>query len=77
MGKMLSDIFTMNFDIIIPISFCLIAIALSAVLFCIRYFSYRKMKRKYEKIERQKAAAAAADSADRAPNTMFPSGTAG
>lgn len=49
MGKFLSDLFSMRFDIIIPLSSCIVALMLAAVLFCIRYFSYLKNKRKYEK----------------------------
>lgn len=49
MGKLLSDIFSMRFDIIIPLSSCIIAVILAAVLFCIRYISYRRNKRIYEK----------------------------
>lgn len=54
MEKLLSDIFAMNFDIVIPLSSCLAAIILAALLFSIRYFSYRKNKRKYEKKMREK-----------------------
>lgn len=68
MEKLLSDIFSMRFDIIIPLSSCLIAVALAGVLFSIRYFSYRKNKRKYEKRQQQEAQAqAAADDTGRPP----------
>ena len=45
----------MRFDIVIPLSSCLVAVALAAVLFCIRYFSYRKVKRKFEKLDQETA----------------------
>lgn len=53
MGKLLSDIFSMSFDVIIPLSSCITAVMIAAVLFFIRYLSYRRNKRKYEKEEQQ------------------------
>ncbi len=54
MGKVLSDIFTLSFDIVIPLSGCILAALLAAVLFGVRYITYWRNKRKYEKRERQK-----------------------
>lgn len=62
MEKLLIDIFSMRFDIIIPLSSCLIALALAAVLFSIRFISYNKNKRKHEKRMRQDAGFAPAGS---------------
>lgn len=55
MGQLFRDIFAMRFDIVIPLSSCLVAVALAATLFCIRYFSYRKIKRKFEKLDQENA----------------------
>ena len=54
MGRVLSDIFTLSFDIVIPLSGCILAALLAAVLFGVRYITYWRNKRKYEKRERQK-----------------------
>ena len=55
MGKLLADIFTMNFDIVMPLTWCILAIFLAAVLFCIRYFSFMRNRRRYEKKAREQA----------------------
>lgn len=55
MGQLFRDIFAMRFDIVIPLSSCLVAVALAATLFCIRYFSYRRVKRKFEKQDQENA----------------------
>jgi len=51
--KLLHDIFALNFDIVIPVSSCLLAIAAAMVLFFTRYLSYRHNKSKYEKLARK------------------------
>jgi len=54
MLELLGAIFSMSFDIIIPLSFCLIAFALALIIFCIRYFSYARVRRKYkDKVQQQ------------------------
>lgn len=53
MGQLFRDIFEMRFDIVIPLSSCLVAVFLAATLFCIRYFSYRRVKRKFEKQDQE------------------------
>lgn len=58
MGKLLSDIFSMKFDIIIPLSSSIIAVLLAAMMFSIRYFTYRRKKRKFEKQIQQEQEAA-------------------
>ena len=55
MGKVLSDIFSLSFDIIIPLSGCILAAVVAAVLFGVRYITYLRNKRRFEKRERQKA----------------------
>lgn len=58
MGKLLNDIFSMKFDIIIPISSSIVAVLLAALVFGIRFFSYRRNKRRYQKkIKREREAA--------------------
>ena len=49
MEKLLGDIFSMRFDIIIPLSFCLIVLGLSLVLFFVRFISYKRTARKFAK----------------------------
>lgn len=64
MEKLLRDIFSMRFDIVIPLSSCLIALVLAGVLFSIRFFSYRKNKRRYERrLKQEEEDNAAAESA--------------
>ena len=53
MIELLREIFSMSFDIIIPLSFCLIAFGLAVVLFGIRYLSYMKVRRKFKDTEPQ------------------------
>lgn len=47
--KVVRDIFSMGFDVIIPVSGSIIAIAVGFLLFAIRYFSFIKNRKKYEK----------------------------
>lgn len=47
--KVVRDIFSMDFDVIIPVSGGIIAIAVGFLLFAIRYFSFIKNRKKYEK----------------------------
>ena len=48
-AKMLSDIFSMGFDIIIPLSGCIVAFVIALILFSIRYGSFSRNKRKFER----------------------------
>ncbi len=67
MEKVLSDIFSLSFDIVIPLSGCILAALAAAVLFGIRYITYLRNKRKYEKRERQKEQLADAAQSAEAP----------
>lgn len=58
--KTLSDIFSMSFDIIMPLSGCIVALLVAVVLFSIRYFSFKYNKRKYERKQARASARAAA-----------------
>lgn len=51
------DIFSMGFDIILPVSGCILALAVSFVLFWIRFSSFRRNKKRYEKRLRQEGPA--------------------
>lgn len=45
--KLVNDIFSMSFDIVIPISGNIIAILVALLLFSVRYFSFRHKQRKF------------------------------
>ncbi len=45
--KVISDIFSMGFDIVIPVSGNIIAVIVALALFAMRYMSYRNKIRKY------------------------------
>ena len=51
------DIFSMGFDIILPVSGCILALAVSFVLFWIRFSSFRRNKKRYERRLRQEGPA--------------------
>lgn len=51
--KLISDIFAMSFDIIIPVSGCIVAILFAIVLFSIRYFTFQHKKKKFAGQPRQ------------------------
>ena len=53
MKELINNIFSMHFDIIIPLSFILIALAIAVILFCIRYFSFMRLRRKFMDRTRQ------------------------
>lgn len=47
--KLIRDIFSMDFDVIIPVSGSIIAVIVGFTLFSIRYFTFRHNQKKYEK----------------------------
>ena len=49
--QLFNDIFLMKFDIIMPVSGCIVAFLIAAILFSIRYVSFKRKKRKFEKLE--------------------------
>lgn len=59
MGKLLGDIFSMRFDLIIPLTSSIIAVLLAGLFFSIRFFTYRRNKRRYEKRRKKEREAAA------------------
>ena len=46
-SKLLTDIFDMKFDVVIPVSGCLIAVLIGFILFLVRYVSFQAKRRKY------------------------------
>lgn len=63
--KLFRDIFSMKFDVIIPISGNIIAIMVSFLLFSIRYFTYRHNQKKYEKRRQELYMAISAEEEDK------------
>jgi len=55
MVKLFSDIFRFDFDIVIPLSSCLLALMAAMALFFARYLSYRHNKSKHERHTRETA----------------------
>ena len=53
-SKLISDIFSMKFDVVIPLSGCIIAIFVGLVLFLIRYVSYTNKKKKFSKMQEER-----------------------
>ena len=47
-NKLIGDIFAMKFDVVIPISGCLLAILLAFIVFAIRYFGFERKRRKFK-----------------------------
>ena len=45
---LIDDIFAMNFDVVIPISGCIVAVLIALVLFLIRYVGYHYNRFKYQ-----------------------------
>ena len=45
--KLVNDIFSMSFDVIIPISGNIVAIMVAVLLFSIRYFTFRRKQKKF------------------------------
>ena len=45
--KLVNDIFSMSFDVIIPISGNIVAILVAFVLFSVRYFTFRHRQKKF------------------------------
>lgn len=45
--KLINDIFSMSFDIIIPVSGDIVAVLAAGALFSIRYVTFRKKQKKY------------------------------
>ena len=62
MGKLLGDIFTMNFDIVMPLSSCILAILLAAVLFSVRYLTFLRNRRRYVKRTQTQSSGSSQDS---------------
>ena len=56
--KLINDIFSMDFDVIIPVSGSIIAVLVAVVLFSLRYFTYKHNRKKYEKLQNQSREAA-------------------
>jgi|GEM_PF-3640481 len=79
-SKVAGDIFTMGFDIILPVSGCILAFFVSLLLFGVRFSSFRRNKRRYEQRaarQRRQAAPAAVPAAPAAapapdPADMMP-----
>ncbi|NLL91542.1 MAG: hypothetical protein GX222_03875 [Ruminococcaceae bacterium] len=65
MGKLLSDIFSMKFDVIYPISSSIVAVLLAGLFFSIRFFFYHRNKRRYEKRIRKQREAVVAENSTR------------
>jgi hypothetical protein len=61
MGRLLSDIFSMKFDVIYPISSSIVAVLFAGLLFGVRFFFYHRNKRRYEKRMRKRREAAVAE----------------
>lgn len=51
-AKLIHDIFSMSFDVVVPISINIIAIILGFIFFSIRYFTFNHNRKKYEKLQR-------------------------
>ena len=47
--KLIHDIFSMSFDVVVPVSGLIVAVAIGFVLFFIRYFTFERNRKKYEK----------------------------
>lgn len=47
--KLIRDIFSMDFDVIIPVSGSIVAILVGFLLFAVRYFTFNRNRKKYEK----------------------------
>ncbi len=45
--KLVNDIFAMSFDIVIPVSGNIVAVAAAIALFSIRYFTFQRNQKKY------------------------------
>ncbi len=45
--KLINDIFSMSFDIIIPVSGNIVAVLAAVALFSVRYFTFRQKQKKY------------------------------
>ena len=52
-SKLLSDIFAMKFDVVIPISGCIIAILIAFVVFAVRYYGYQYKRRKFKELPKE------------------------
>lgn len=49
--KLMNDIFSMDFDVIIPVSGSIIAVLVGGLLFSIRYFTFKRNRKRYEKLQ--------------------------
>ena len=56
---LVNDIFAMRFDVVVPISGCLVAVLLGLILFLIRYVGYNYNRRRYEARKKKEERAAA------------------
>lgn len=56
-AKLIHDIFSMSFDVVVPVSGSIIAIIVAFVLFFIRYFTFVHNRKKYEKMQRDENSA--------------------
>lgn len=52
--KLVNDIFSMSFDVIIPVSGSIVAVITALFLFSIRYFTFRRKVKKYAGQPRQR-----------------------
>lgn len=62
--KLIHDIFSMSFDVVVPVSGLIVAVAIGFVLFFIRYFTFERNRKKYENRQRKAEAAARKEQAE-------------
>ena len=47
-SKLFTDIFAMKFDVVIPISGCIVAIVIAFIVFAVRYYGYQHKRKKFK-----------------------------
>lgn len=52
--KLVNDIFSMSFDVVIPVSGSIVAVVAAFFLFSVRYFTFRRKVKKYADQPRQR-----------------------